>query len=94
MTYYAPTAITNIVSMSDVIRKGYQVVMNSDRENCFYDVDRKSKALKFPCNEDGLYVRSPSKPVDCQELSFNTEVEAFTQREVNCAKAGRNSTMI
>ena len=63
--------------------------MDTNWENCFHVIDRNKKAVKFPCNEDGLYVRGPDKPVDCRELSFNVEVEGFTQREVGRAKAAR-----
>ena len=91
-TYYAPSAITNIVSTSDAIKKGYRVIMDSFRANCFYLIDHSGMTVNFPCVE-GLYVRGPSKPVNCRklgtELSLNTEIEGFTQREVNRARAAR-----
>ena len=91
-TYYAPSAITNIVSLLDAVRKGYRVLMDTHRANCFYVIDRNGMTVKFPCT-DGLYVRGPGKPVHCRvlksEINLNTEIEGFTQREVNRARAAR-----
>ena len=78
-TYYVPFAITNIVSTSDAIKKGYRVIMDSAKANCFYLIDRNGMTVKFPC-VGGLYVRGPGKPVDYRELgaelSLNTESKA------------------
>ena len=34
-TYLEPIALTNIVSISDTIKKGFRVLFDSDKENCF-----------------------------------------------------------
>ena len=91
-SYHVPSAITNIVSMSDAIRKGYRIVMDSDRSNCFYVIDKNGMTVKFPCVND-LYVCSPDKPVNWRalrsEINMSTDVEGFTQREVDRARAAR-----
>ena len=52
-TYLAPHTIKNTVSMSRIVAKGYRIVMDTDRENAFFVIDRKSKAIKFPCDIRG-----------------------------------------
>ena len=83
------------MSISDVVAKGYQVLFNSDVENCFYVKDKKSgKVIRFPC-QGGLYVRANDKeegfpPADCCDCCVAaTEIEGWTQREIERAKKAR-----
>ena len=34
-TYLDPTALTNIVSVSDAVKKGFRVLFDSEKANCF-----------------------------------------------------------
>ena len=49
----------NIVSLSDVIEKGFLVFMDSSLDNAFYVTDSERCTVRFPCNEDGLYINEP-----------------------------------
>ena len=79
--------ITNIVSTSGIIVKGYGVTMDSVRENCFFVIDKKNGTIKFTYDKRGLYVRSDEPLVDCCKYYFNISVEGFTKREVERAIA-------
>ena len=49
-SYLHPPGKTDVVSISDAVVKGYQVLFNSDVENCFYVKDKKlGKVIRFPC---------------------------------------------
>ena len=75
----------NIVSVSDAVNKGFRVLFDSEKENCFYVIDQKSgKVIRFP-HKKGLYVRND----DPVELSYVTSVKGFTDREVERATAAR-----
>ena len=83
--YLCETALTNIVSVSDAVRKGFRVLFDSEKENCFYVIDKKTgKVIRFP-HKEGLYVRNDA-PI---EASHVTSVEGFTDREVERATAAR-----
>ena len=88
-TYLVPDTIRNIVSVSRIVKKGFRVVLDTDRENTFYVVDKKNKAIRFPCDVRGLYARSSDPPVDCREYNLNTSVEGYTKREVERAIAAQ-----
>ena len=61
-TYVRKTALMDIVSVSDAVNKGFRVLFDSDRENCFYVVDKTNgQIIRFPHSE-GLYVRDNKKP--------------------------------
>ena len=40
--YLDETALTNIVSISYMVKKGFHVVFDSDKENCFYVIEPKN----------------------------------------------------
>ena len=88
-TYLVPNAITNIVSVSRIVKKGFRVVLDTDRKNTFFVIDKKNKAIRFPCDVRGLYAQSSDPPVDCCEYNLNTSVEGYTKREVERAIAAR-----
>ena len=49
--------MTNIVPTSDSVVKGFQVIMDSDKENCFHVINEQTGVVvRFPCKH-GLYVR-------------------------------------
>ena len=85
-SYVCPTALTDIVSISDVVKKGFRVCFDLDIKNTFY-VYKKDAEIRFPYDEKGLYKRSDEGSADYRVLA--TEVEGFTQREVERAKAAR-----
>ena len=64
--YYNPTGITNVASMSQLIRLGYRVTFDSDKENAFLvypppksDGNNNRAMIRFTCNEKGLYCFKP-----------------------------------
>ena len=87
--YYMPGAMTNIVSLSDAIEKGFSIYMDSDKDNAFYVTDSSKRTVRFPCNEQGLYVnehgrtfKSTSKECCCYQVVMSNEIEGFTPRQV------------
>lgn len=89
ITYYmCKTALTEILSVSDAVAKGFRVLFDSNKENCCYVVDKKNgSVIRFPYHKQ-LYVKDDSDPqVDC---SFATSVEGFTQREMERARQAWN----
>ena len=54
--YYMPEAMMNIVSLSDAIEKGFSVYMDSEKDNAFYVTDSERRTVRFPCNDQGLYM--------------------------------------
>lgn len=72
--YLDPTALTDIVSISDAAQKGFRVIFDSSKENCFYVMSPKGeKVIRFPMKRS-LYVRDNSQePVEC----FWTSVEGL-----------------
>ena len=86
-SFFDETALTNIFGMSDMVKKGHKVYIDTDVENTFIVTNKKSgKVTKFPCDARGLYVTKSSKsvtPIDCFVHNFNvTLVKGFTPREV------------
>ena len=88
-SYLCPNTITNTVSTSDAIYKGYHVVFDLAKENCFYVTDRNNRAICFPCLSRGLYVRSMDTLIDCWFFNLARDIEGFTQREMDRARAAR-----
>ena len=88
--YYLKDAMTNIVSLSDAIEKGFLVFFDSDLDNAFYVTDSEKRTVRFPCNEQGLYVNEQgrtfmSKAKECccyQVVNMNNAIEGFTPRQV------------
>ena len=72
--------------MSNAVEKGFCVVFDSEKENCFYVIDKKKDTvIRFPIKK-GLYTRDNLQdPAVC----YYTSVEGFTQREVERAKVER-----
>ena len=85
-TYLDPTALTNIVSVSDAVRKGFCVLFDSDKANCFFVINPKDgKVIKFPMQK-GLYVRNDNQ--DIEDCNW-TSIEGFTCRQIERAQAAR-----
>ena len=59
--YYMPSAMMNIVSLSDAIEKGFSVFMDSSLDNAFYVTDADRQTVRFLCNEAGLYVNETGR---------------------------------
>ena len=87
--YLDEKALTNIVSQSEAIKRGYRVTFDSEIENTFIVTDRATRVTtRYPCDERGLYVREHQPPLECHVAYINaTSIEGFTQREVE--RAGR-----
>ena len=82
--YYHPNAIMNIVSVSDAVKKGFHVFFDSEVENVFYVTNKKGVTIRFPCNEDGLYIKEKVK----NHVNATT-IEGFTSRQIARAKLAR-----
>ena len=79
----------DIVSVSDAVNKGFRVLFDSDRKNCFNVINKTSgRVIRFP-HFEGLYVRDNKKPpADC---SMATSIKGVTQREIERAKRARRA---
>ena len=74
-TYLDPTALTNIVSVSDAIKKGFRVLFDSNKANCFFVISPKDgHVIKFPMKK-GLYVRDDGEEVE--DVNW-TSIEGYT----------------
>ena len=87
--YYMSGTMTNIVSLSDPIKKGFSVFMISEKDNAFYVTDSQKCMVRFPCNEKGLYInnqgrtfKSTAKECCCYQVVMNNKIEGFTSRQV------------
>ena len=81
--YLDGNALTNIVSLSEAVKRGDHVKFDSRVENCFTVTDiHHGRVTRYPCDERGLYVRA-------KNISHATTVEGFTQREVDRAVRAR-----
>ena len=76
-SYLDPTALTDIVSILDAVQKGFRVIFDSQKENCFYVVCPKNgKVIRFPMKKS-LYIRENSE----QSVETHwTSVEGYTWR--------------
>ena len=72
--------------MSDAVKKGFRVIFDSKKENCFFVISPKDgNVIRFPMKK-GLYVRDDSEqPVDCHW----TSIEGFTRRQIERAQAAQ-----
>ena len=59
------STMTNIVSMSNAIKKGFRIFFDSSKENCFYVIDWKERNIHYPYHKKGLYVQEVGTHVDC-----------------------------
>ena len=55
--YLDRNTLTNIVSLSETVKRGDHVQFDSRVENCFKVTDKKGQVTKYPCDERGLYVK-------------------------------------
>ena len=53
---YDPEAMTNLRSLSEMVRRGYRVQMDTDLENAFLATSPNGEQIKFLCDDRGLYV--------------------------------------
>lgn len=84
---YHQEAVTNIILVSDAIRKGIKVYFNSGKNSCFNVTSKKGAMSKFPVSKQGLYYimdKSESAPptsnVDREVMA--TTIEDYTARQV------------
>ena len=85
--WYHPEAITNILSLSNVIKK-YKVTFNSVNGNCF-EVHTGEKIIIFKQMKNGLYAHNTT---DREIVLVNTVEEnmnKYTQRQINNANKAR-----
>ena len=93
--YLDGKSITNIVSQSEAIKRGYHVTFDSEIENAFVIKDRQKRVTRYLVDERGIYVREALPPVDCHVSYFlATSVEGYTPREVEREARARNCIMI
>ena len=86
--YYDPEAMTNLFSISDMVRKGNHVYLDTKEANCFVVTGKNGNNTRFSCDKRGLYVRECGKPEN--KVSFaNNHVEGFTPRQVETARKVR-----
>ena len=55
--WYDAEAISNLFSVSDMVKKGHRVFLDTDIENTFVVRSRDGKTIKFPVDSRGLYVK-------------------------------------
>ena len=77
-----PDALMNIVSVSDVVQKGFHVIFYSAYDNAFYVTDENKRTVRFPCNEAGLYMKERTS------RCYNA-IEGYTPRQVARAKRAK-----
>ena len=82
--YFFPGSITNIISVSDAVQKGFHVFFDSTIENAFYVTNSKGRTIRFPCNSMGLYIKEKEN----KEVTATT-IEGFTSRQIARAKLAR-----
>ena len=75
---YDPDAITNLRSLSEMVKRGYCVQMDTNLDNSFLTTSRDGEEIKFTCNDKGLYV-----------LAEVNSIEGFTEREVQRARRAK-----
>ena len=75
---YDPDAMTNLRSLSEMVRRGYRVQMDTDLENLFLVTSPDGEEIKFSCDKKGLYV-----------LAHVNQIEGFTDREVQRAERAK-----
>lgn len=47
-SFLDPLVLTNIISISDAVRKGFRGLFDSKKENCFYVINpRDEKVIRF-----------------------------------------------
>lgn len=89
--YFDKEAMTNLVSLSNILSKGHRVYINTDLENFFMSTDKsKKRTSKFLCNEEGIYVRESDLPSSYWVSNYaGNTITCFTQREIKRAKRDR-----
>ena len=78
---YDEGAVTNLRSLSEMVKRGYQVVMDTAVENAFLVTSPEGITTKYACNRKGLYALVEDE--ECHQL------EGFTQREIARAKRAK-----
>ena len=79
----------NIVSVSNTVKKGFQVYIDIPIDNAFYVTDAQKITVRFPCNEQGLYMQEHKHTSDKNEkdhMVMATVIEGHTPREIAKAK--------
>ena len=81
-----PSAIMNIVLLSDAIEKGFIVFIDSKLDNASYVADSKRRTVSFPCNEEGLYMNETGctfkKKDENGVIIMTNTIEGFTPKQV------------
>ena len=84
--YYMPSAMTNIVSLSDAVEKGFTVFMDTALDNAFYVTDSQRRTIRFPCNEEGLYTNETGRTFKSLDkngaIVMMNMIKGFTPRQV------------
>lgn len=84
-SYLCESALTDIVSVSDAVERGFRVIFGSSVKKRFYVINPKDgSSVRFPVNK-GLYVRDNTTPANCHF----TSMEGYIQRQVDREKAAR-----
>ena len=87
-------AISNLLSLNDLVKKGHHVKYDSHVGDWFDVVTKSGVWLQFPADERGLYVKEKMNAIRKRNekqktANVNTTIEGFTRREVKRARACR-----
>ena len=72
--YYDPDTMVNMYGLSDMLRKGKDVCLNTKQENCFVVTDKIGVVSRSLYDSRGLYViyDSPNPAVCFSKLQWET----------------------
>eukprot|EP00980_Cylindrotheca_fusiformis_P010810 scaffold2445_cov91-Cylindrotheca_fusiformis.AAC.1 len=102
---FHPDGNVNILGMTSLVRKGYQVKYDSDTDGCIRVVDKKTKReTVFMPTENGLFLFKPNDKFfqyiedekaktptkeSSHALTLKEQIEGFSTRQVEQGKKGR-----
>eukprot|EP00980_Cylindrotheca_fusiformis_P020544 scaffold7627_cov62-Cylindrotheca_fusiformis.AAC.1 len=102
---FHPDGNVNILGMTSLVRKGYQVKYDSDTDGCIRVVDKKTKReTVFKPTENGLFLFKPNDKFfqyiedekaktptkeSSHALTLKEQIEGFSTRQVEQGKKGR-----
>ena len=56
--WYDDEAISNLFSVSDMVKKGHSVFLDTDLDNAFVVRSKEGKTIRFPVDSRGLYIKA------------------------------------
>ena len=73
--WYDADAVSNLFSLSDMVKRGMRVVYDSQKGNEFIVWTKDQRKIKFPVDERGLYVKEKYKELQ-ERLSEEEEEDS------------------